>query len=190
MGDTTAGQANDPTDVDAPSNGDVPDGLTVSLIAAVAENGVIGDSGGMPWHYPADLEHFKSTTTGHPVILGRRTYESIAAELGGPLPDRVSIVLSRSDLDLPDGAVGADGIDDALDRAAAAAAELGVATVYVAGGATIYEAFLPLADELVLTEIHESYAGDTRFPEWDADEWTETDRNERDELTFRTYRRR
>ncbi|QHS16413.1 dihydrofolate reductase [haloarchaeon 3A1-DGR] len=183
----------DRTDRDVPADRtdvDVPDDLTVSLIAAVAENGVIGDSGGMPWHYPADLEHFKRTTTGHPVILGRRTYESIAAQLGGPLPDRVSVVLSRSDLDLPDGAVGADGIEAALDRAAAAAADLGVETVYVAGGATIYEAFLPLADELVLTEIHESYAGDTRFPERDADEWTETDRDERDELTFRTYRRR
>ena len=168
----------------------VPEDLTISMIAAVAENGVIGDSGGMPWHHPADLRRFKETTTGHPVILGRRTHESIVSDLGEPLPGRISIVLSRSDLDLAEGAVPAGGVDEAIDRAAEAAEELGVDVVYVAGGATVYEAFLPIADELLITEIHERHEGDTSFPSWDRDEWELLDREDREELSFSRYRRR
>ncbi|EMA58043.1 dihydrofolate reductase [Halorubrum lipolyticum] len=146
------------------------------LVAAVAENGVIGDSGGMPWHYPADLAHFKRLTTGHPVIVGRATYESIAARLGGPLPDRTSVVLTTRDLDLPEGAVVANGVEEAVDLAAADAADRGVDEAYVIGGATVYEQFLDRTDRMVLTEVPERPDGDTRFPDWDAAEWSETER--------------
>jgi len=89
----------------------------IALIAAVAENGVIGVDGEMPWHLPADLRHFKETTTGHPVVMGRLTYESIAADIGGPLPDRTNIVLSRGSPDLPEDVV----VVDSIKRAVAAA---------------------------------------------------------------------
>ena len=152
------------------------DGPTFVLVAAVAENGVIGADAEMPWHYPADLAHFKRLTTGHPVIVGRPTYESIVDRIGAPLPERTSVVLSTRDLDVPDGAVLAGDIDEAIERAAAAAADHGVETVYVIGGATVYEAFLPFADRMVLTAVPERPEGDTYFPDWDEDAWTETNR--------------
>jgi dihydrofolate reductase len=162
--------------------------MELSLVAAVAENGVIGADGGMPWHYPADLQRFKETTMGHPVIMGRATYESIAQRLGGPLPGRTNIVLSRRDtLDLPSGAVHAHDVDEAIQRAARALDEADE-TVYVIGGATVYRAFIDRADELLITEIPESPEGDTYFPEL-GPEWTETDRETADGLEFVTYRR-
>nr|WP_101297950.1 dihydrofolate reductase [Halegenticoccus soli] len=163
-------------------------GIEIALIAAVAANGVIGADGDVPWHYPEDLEHFKETTTGHPVIAGRRTYESIAARLGGPLPNRTNVVLSTRDPELPDGAVLAASVDEAVDAAREAAG--GDGTVFVIGGATVYEQFLPRADRLVLTEIDREFEGDTRFPEWDESGWEEVSRDERGELAFVEYRRR
>ncbi|MFB6174295.1 MAG: dihydrofolate reductase [Halobacteriales archaeon] len=157
--------------------------MELALIAAVAENGVIGRDGEMPWHYPADLAHFKETTMGHPVIMGRVTYKSIAAQLGGPLPGRRNIVLSRSGVDAPDEVVIAEGVDEAVD----AAAETGAETAFVAGGATVYEQFLPRADRLVITAVPGEPEGDTRFPEWDRSEWEEVDREEDGELAFVTY---
>ncbi|QKG93314.1 dihydrofolate reductase [Halorubrum salinarum] len=165
----------------------------VVLVAAVADNGVIGDGGGMPWHYPADLAHFKRLTTGHPVIVGRKTYERIAERIGGPLPDRTNVVLttrSIGDADLADGAVVAHDIESALARATADAAERGVDAVYVIGGATVYAAYLDRADRMVITEIPERPDGDTRFPEWDADAWAERDRETDGDLAFVTYERR
>ena len=164
------------------------DQLTIALIAAVAENGIIGRDGEMPWHLPADLKHFKATTTGHPVIMGRLTYESIAADIGGPLPDRTNIVLSRGSPDLPEEVVGVGSIERAVDAARAAAGDTG--TVYVIGGATVYTQFLPQADRLVLTEIHDSYEGDTEFPAWDREEWTERSREDHDGFSFVEYERR
>ncbi|WP_348609252.1 dihydrofolate reductase [Halobaculum rarum] len=181
----------DDSDRSLPSDGDADndsDGR-VSLIAAVAANGVIGADGGMPWHFPADMRHFKETTTGHPVIMGRRTYESIASDIGGPLPDRTNVVLSRSSPDLPENVIVVESVEEALAAARTDAAERGVGTVYVAGGGAVYEQFLPLADELVLTEVHESYVGDTTFPEFDPDEWREVERDERDDFDFVVYER-
>lgn len=177
---------------DDPDNGDPDDGgdPTLALIAAVAENRVIGVDGGMPWHYPDDLRHFKETTVGHPVIMGRTTYESIVDRIDGPLPDRRNVVLSRSDLDLPNGVVQATDIDEAIALAREAASELNVDTTYVVGGASVYEATLDRADRLVLTEIHESYEGDTWFPAWSSEEWVEVERDDREELSFVTYERR
>lgn len=164
--------------------------IGVALIAAVAENRVIGADGGMPWHYPADLAHFKATTMGHPVILGRVTYESISAQLGGPLPGRTNIVLTRSGVDAPAEVVQVGSVDAAAEAAADALAETGTGTAFVAGGATVYEAFLDRADRLVLTEVPGEPEGDTRFPEWDPVEWAEVDREREGELSFVTYERR
>ena len=162
--------------------------MKLALVAAVAENGVIGADDDMPWHYPADLEHFKRTTVGHPVIMGRTTYESIERRLGGPLPDRTNIVLSRRDsLDLPDGAVHASDLESALSSAESALSS-GQDAVYVVGGATVYEACLDRADELIITEIPEKPTGSVYFPEIGS-EWEEHDRESNGELTFVTYRR-
>jgi len=174
--------------------------IDLVLVAAVAENRVIGDRGGMPWHYPADLTHFKRLTTGHPVIVGRTTYESIADRIGGPLPDRTSVVLTTRDLDLPEGAVVVNDVREALDLAVADAADRGVDEAYVIGGATVYEQLLGRADRMVLTEVPERPDGDTRFPDWDAEAWTEVDRETAasegedggdgsDPLAFVTYER-
>ena len=136
--------------------------MDVVVVAAVAPNGVIGADGGLPWHYPADLRHFKELTMGSPVIMGRVTYESIADRLGGPLPGRTNIVLTRSGVDL-DGAVR---VVRSIDDARVAAEETGSETAYVIGGRSIYEQVLErdLADRLVVTEIPEPYEGDTFWP--------------------------
>jgi dihydrofolate reductase len=162
--------------------------VRLSLVAAVAENGVIGAEGEMPWHYPEDLAHFKATTMGHPVIMGRRTYESIERQLDGPLPGRTNVVLSRQEsLALPEGAVHAHNTDEALELAEVALDD-DQEWVYVVGGATVYEAFIDEAEELVVTEVPESPEGDTRFPEFGSG-WREVDRETADELAFVTYRR-
>lgn len=162
--------------------------MKLTLVAAVAENGVIGVDGDMPWHYPEDLRHFKKTTSGHPVIMGRKTYESIERRLGGPLPDRTNVVLSRQEsLYLPDDVLHAPDLEAALDEAEAAL-DADQETVYVIGGATVYEAGLDRADELVITEIPESPEAGVEFPEI-GPEWDEHERETEGELTFVTYRR-
>lgn len=171
-------------------SGDARDSVRFVLVAAVADNGVIGVDGEMPWHLPEDLQHFKETTMGHPVVMGRKTYESIARHLDGPLPGRHSVVLTSRDLDVPEGAETVASIADAVDVSETAAAEMGVETVYVVGGATVYEQFLDRATGMVLTELDDSYDGDTRFPEWDRDEWVESDRDGRGGFSFVVYERR
>ena len=162
--------------------------MRLALVAAVAKNGVIGVDGGMPWHYPEDLRRFKETTMGHPVVMGRRTYAAIVDRLDGPLPGRTTVVISRqTDLDLPQAAVHATELDDAL-ALAAAALEADQETVYVAGGATVYEQFLDRADELRITEIPEAPEGDAHFPEI-GEAWTVVDRETDGELSFVIYRR-
>ncbi|MFB6252687.1 MAG: dihydrofolate reductase [Halobellus sp.] len=181
--------ANEHSDTERTLTTDPTADIDIVLIAAVAANRVIGRDGGMPWHLPADLAHFKQTTTGHPVILGRKTYETVVAGLGEPFPERTSVVLTSQSLNLPESAVVANSIDEALELAREDAAERGVDTVYVAGGGRIYEQFLPRASRLILTEIHEAYDGDTRFPAWDGAAWTEIKRDKRDGFDFVTYER-
>ncbi len=169
--------------------------MRLALVAAVAENGVIGVDGGMPWYYPGDLHRFKRTTMGHPVIMGRTTYESIEQRLGGPLQGRTNIVLSRRDrLELPEGAVHARNVDEALRLAESAIKDdrdedgNDRETVYVVGGATVYDEFIDCAAELLITEIPETPDGDTHFPEIGS-EWTEYARETVGDLEFVTYRR-
>jgi len=138
----------------------------VFLVAAVAANGIIGAGGKLPWHLPQDLKHFKALTLGHPVIMGRKTWES----LGRPLPGRENIVVTRSaGYDAPGASIAAS-----LDAALALCA--GEPMAFVIGGSELYAAALPLADGLVLTEIHRDYEGDTRFPQFDRKGWRETQR--------------
>lgn len=141
-------------------------GPRVYLVAAVASNGIIGAGNRMPWHLPEDLRHFKALTLGHPVIMGRKTYESI----GKPLPGRENIVVSRTP------GLEIAGVNIASSLAGALAFCIGEDVVFVIGGGELYKAALPLADGLVLTEIRKDYAGDTRFPDWDRSAFRETQR--------------
>ena len=158
--------------------------MHLTLIAAAAENNVIGRDGELPWRLPADMAWFRRHTIGHPVIMGRRTWETLPA----PLKDRLNIVLTRkSDLQLP-GAVVANGPDDALT-----AAEPGPA--FVIGGGDIYRLFLPLADRVLLTRVHATTEGDTLFPSLDT-EWVlmSEEHNEADDrhphaMTFQQWDR-
>lgn len=159
--------------------------MELVLVAAVAANGTIGADGEMPWHYPEDLAHFERTTTGHPVVMGRRTFEAIHRRLDGPLPGRHSVVLTTRPASLPDGVVAVDSVDAAVR----AAADTGAETAYVVGGASVYEQFLPRADGLVLTELDEAFEGDTSFPAVAWDRWVETARDRHDAFDIVTYRR-
>ena len=151
--------------IGGPAPPPVASGTTrIYLVAAVAKNGVIGAGGKLPWHLPEDLKHFKNLTLGHPVIMGRRTWES----LGKPLPGRENIVVTRR------AGYEAPGASVAASLAAAIALCAGESAAFVIGGAEIYAAALPLADGLVLTEIDHDYAGDTRFPDWDRKAWRAT----------------
>lgn len=132
----------------------------LALIAAVARNGTIGHDNHLLWHLPEDARFFRAQTLGCPVIMGRKTWESLP-ERFRPLPGRVNIVLTRQHGWQAAGAVVAHELDDALAAAGA------VQRVFVIGGADLYAAALPRADELVLTEIEADFHGDTSFPRWD-----------------------
>ena len=137
-----------------------------SLVVAMDRNRVIGRDNALPWRLPDDLAYFKRVTMGHPVIMGRRTWESI----GRALPGRRSVVVTRDPAYAAPGAETAPSLDAALERLA------GSDRVYVVGGGELYRAALPLADELVLTEIDEDLAADTFFPAWNRAEFRQTSR--------------
>jgi dihydrofolate reductase len=136
------------------------------LVAAVAANGIIGAGGKLPWHIPEDLQHFKRLTLGHPVVMGRRTWESLKA----PLPQRENIVVTRTTGYEAPGAAIASSLEAALAMC------LGEPVAFVIGGACLFREALPIAAGLVLTEIHRDYQGDTWFPPWDRSQWRETQR--------------
>ena len=142
---------------------------TIALVAAVARNGVIGVSGRLPWYLPEDLKHFRALTTGHAIIMGRKTWDSIAR----PLAQRQNIVVSRRGDFAAPGCTVAPALPEAI----------GLATmpppVFVIGGEAVYRDAMPLAGLLFLTEIHRDFAGDARFPDFDRDEWRETSREPR-----------
>jgi len=141
----------------------------IALVVAMAENRVIGKNNQLIWHLPADLKHFKNLTTGHPIIMGRKTFESI----GKPLPNRTNIVVTRQEDFRPEGCLVAHSLSEALMMAQQLDAE-----IFVIGGAEIYKQAMFLADTIYLTEVHQEFEGDTFFPEIDTLLWIETDREE------------
>ncbi len=142
------------------------------MIVAMARNGVIGANGQLPWHLPADLKRFKALTMGHPVLMGRKTHESI----GRPLPGRTNIILTSDRSYRAAGCLVEHTISDALDRAA------GASELFVIGGARLYEAFLATAERIYLTLIDCEFQGDVRFPTLDLTEWRCAERDERPSL--------
>ena len=142
------------------------DGAALALIASVARNGCIGRGGELVWDEPADKRWFRQQTLGCPVIMGRKTWDSLPVRFR-PLPGRANIVVSRQAGWQAEGAEVADNLDAALGLARRHAAARGAARVFVIGGSQLYAQALPLADELVLTEIDADLPGDTHFPAWD-----------------------
>lgn len=141
--------------------------LPLVMIAALAENHVIGLDNKMPWHLPADLKHFKAMTLGKPIIMGRKTWDS----LGRPLPGRLNLVVSRQpDLQL-EGAKTFSSLDDALQRAEAWAREQGADEIMLIGGAQLYTQALDRAQRLYLTRIEASPEGDAFFPQFEENQW-------------------
>jgi dihydrofolate reductase len=140
----------------------------ISLIAAIADNGVIGVNSGLPWHLPADLRRFRTLTRGHYVVMGRKTCES----LGKPLPERVNVVVSANTRYRAAGFIVVSSLEAALD-AAHAEPEL-----FVIGGASLYAQALPWADRFYLTLVHADIAGDTRFPDFNRSNWRELEKTE------------
>ena len=158
-----------------------PGGKRVVLVAAVAENGVIGNGTDIPWRVPGEQKHFKALTLGHVLLMGRTTYDTI----GRPLPGRTTVVLTRDPAWSADGVLVAHDVDEALRIADGMDGD-----VMVAGGAQVYVATMAVADEQVISEIPLDAEGDVRYPELDTDEWEVAGREPRDGYTVVTWRRR
>lgn len=138
----------------------------LSLIAAVAENGVIGLDNALPWHLPEDLKRFRALTTGHHIIMGRKTYES----LNRLLPDRTTVIVTRNPQYHVPGALVANSLTSAIELCSADP------EIFLIGGAELYKEGLELADRLYLTEVHQPFDGDAYFPSWDRRQWREISR--------------
>ncbi|WP_353355368.1 dihydrofolate reductase [Intrasporangium sp. DVR] len=151
----------------------------VTMIAAVGRNGVIGDGSTMPWHLSDDLKFFKRTTMGHPMIMGRRTFETM-----GVLPGRRSIVVTRQPEWQHPGVETAHSLAEALSLAGPAD------EVFVVGGGEVYREAMPYAARLVITEVDQSPEGSVTFPEIDREQWAETEREDHDGFSWVTYLRR
>ena len=148
--------------------------IDIVIVAAVAENGVIGRSNTLPWRLKSDMAHFRELTMGKPVVLGRKTYQSI----GKPLAGRTSIVVSRDGSFNAPGIIVAPSLAAALQTARGDALRRNCNAIVVAGGAHIYAQALPLATRLFITELHKPIEGDTRFPQIDPKVWRESARSE------------
>ncbi|QMV01374.1 diacylglycerol kinase [Devosia sp. D6-9] len=167
--------------------------IKTAMIAAVGSNGVIGAGNAMPWRLPSDFAHFKRTTMGKPLIMGRKTFESI----GKALPGRINIVVTRQKGYQPDGVLVIDSLDAAIDHARTIAEAEGVDEVFIGGGGELYREAMPLADRLYITEVDLAPQGDTVFPSIDHNVWVVVDEPEvpltgKDTASFRVkvYERR
>jgi dihydrofolate reductase len=143
--------------------------MKISLIVAMASNRVIGNNNVMPWHLSADLKKFKQITMGSPILMGRKTFESI----GRPLPGRTNIILSRNSEYRQDECLVFNDIEKAIKKACESSGE-----IFVIGGADLYEAMLPIADALYITIINREFQGDAFFPDIDMNEWSEVERED------------
>jgi dihydrofolate reductase len=142
--------------------------VDIAMIVAMAENQVIGRNNQLPWHLPNDLKYFKATTLGKPVVMGRKTFESI----GKPLPRRSNIVVTSNAAYSAEGVMVAHGVEQAIDMATNIALNDGVSEIMVIGGAQLYAELLPKADRLYLTLVHAKVDGDAYFPVLDKAEWS------------------
>lgn len=140
----------------------------LSIIVAVAENNVIGKDNQLVWHLPRDMKHFKDTTVGHYIIMGRKTFESN----GRPLPNRTNVVITRDKNYKAEGCIIVNSLEDAIKEAK------GDPETFIIGGGVIYELAMPLVNRIYLTKIHQTFEGDTFFPKINMDEWAEVHRRD------------
>ncbi len=154
----------------------------ITLIAAVSENNVIGNHNDLPWYIPEDLKRFRALTDGKTIVMGKKTFDSIIARRGSPLPNRKNIVISRQrDLVLPEGVILIHDIQEAL--------ELPDEEIMIIGGGQIYKQFMPLADKLLLTHVKQTLEGDVTFPEINWSQWKKTFEDIHEGFTFADYER-
>lgn len=165
--------------------------MELVIVAAVSDSNVIGKAGKLPWEIPKDMQHFRELTIGYPVIMGRRTYESIPTKYR-PLPYRLNVVLSRNRFYKPLGARTASSLEDAIELISSKPGVAGINydRAFVIGGQSVYEQALPKADRLEITHVHRKVDGDTYFPNIDEEEWDEEERVGVDDISFVTYVRR
>lgn len=162
--------------------------MTLSAIVAISSNNVIGKDNDLPWYLPADLKYFKKTTLGHPVIMGRKSYESI----GRPLPKRTNIIVTRDPFYISSNIL----VTHSMEEAISLAEDINNDEVFIIGGAMIYESSLPYLNRMYITEVQTDIEGDTFFPEWSQEEWrlvsedhhTADEKNEFD-YAFKVYER-
>ena len=152
--------------------------IKISIIVAIAENRCIGKDNKMPWHISDDLKRFKSFTEGHPVIMGRKTFESIVGYLGKPLPNRKNIIISRSEYSTDHNVAIYKDIDSALKHAKVTAQDQKLDEIFIIGGAQIYTQTIDQADRLHITKVHKSVNGDAFFPPFNDNQWQETARTD------------
>lgn len=149
------------------------------IIAAMDEKNAIGKNGDIPWHFPEDLKHFKEKTTGHSVLMGRKTYESLPENFR-PLPERENIVLTKSDPSFNESVEIVHSLKEGYDVA-------DNEKLFIAGGASVYEQTLGDADKMILTRVPETHDGDTFFPDWNKENWKLESKTEKDELVFEEF---
>ncbi|HLL61077.1 MAG TPA: dihydrofolate reductase [Candidatus Nitrosocosmicus sp.] len=156
----------------------------ISLIAAVAPHNIIGSKNDLPWYLPEDLKRFKQITSGHTVLMGRKTYESIFNRLGKPLPNRKNIVITNnSNYEVPEEVEVYSDIEQALENHASD-------ELFIIGGETIFRQTISKAHKLYITEVHKEYPGDVYFPEIKSTEWNEVNRENHEGFSFVEYVRK
>jgi len=156
----------------------------ISIISAVAKNNTIGKDNDLPWHLPEDLKRFKRLTVNNTVLMGRKTFESIFDRLGKALPKRTSLIITRNtNYSVPEGCFVYNSIEEAIQKHK-------YESVYIIGGASIYEQSMDLANELEITHLDDEYAGDTFFPEIDPETWEVTKKEPHEGYRFVTYKRK
>jgi dihydrofolate reductase len=159
--------------------------MEYAIIAAVSENMVIGNQGEIPWYVPEDLKRFKKLTLDKPVIMGRKTYESIIERLGHPLPQRANIVLTSRDVNYPEYVEVARSVEQSIEKA-----ELYGNLAYVIGGEEVYREFLPIVNRMDITHVKKEFKGDAYFPKVNWDEWELKEQEDHEEYSFITYLRK
>lgn len=159
--------------------------MKLAIVAAVADNGVIGKNGELPWHIPEDLQRFKKITQGHVVLMGRKTYESILKRLGKPLPNRTNVVITRQrDYPFPPDVKSFASLEAALE------ALQNEPTVFVIGGSEIYRQIMSQVHTLHITHVHQTVEGNAFFPQIDPTVWEKSSTEEGPGWTYVVYRRR
>ncbi len=153
----------------------------IIVIVAVSENNVIGKNGKIPWHIEEDLQRFKKLTMNHPVIMGRKTFESLPVK---PLKNRINIVLTRQKDFKPDSVIIKESLEDAINYCK------DQEKIFIIGGQSVYEEGIKIADTLELTKVKGNYDGDAFFPQLESNQWSLVNRQDRNGYSFLTYKRR